>query len=70
MLEKSPFHPCTSALCTSMYWKDWAGYYAVRSFGACYEKEYYAFRHSAGLLDVTPAPGSPGHTSSVIGVCD
>ncbi|MCA9692644.1 MAG: aminomethyltransferase family protein [Myxococcales bacterium] len=50
----SPFHPRTSALCTSLFWKEWAGYHAVRSFDTCHEREYHAFRHAAGLLDVTP----------------
>lgn len=50
----SPFHERTSALCTSLRWKDWAGYYAVCSFDTYHEREYFAFRHSAGLIDVTP----------------
>jgi len=50
----SPFHSRTSKLCTSLLWKDWAGYYAVRSFRTCHEPEYFAFRHAAGLIDVTP----------------
>jgi aminomethyltransferase len=50
----SPFHPRTSELCHSLRWKDWAGYYAVCSYTEHHEPEYYAFRHSAGLLDVTP----------------
>lgn len=54
MPEKTPFHERTSALCTSMRYKDWAGYYAVCSYGTCHEPEYYAFRHACGLLDVTP----------------
>lgn len=37
-----------------MFWKDWAGYHAVRSFGTCHEREYYAIRHAAGLFDVSP----------------
>lgn len=37
-----------------MRWKDWAGYYAVCSYDAYHEREYYAFRHAAGLIDVTP----------------
>ena len=49
----SPFHPRTAPLCTSYLWKEWAGYYAVRSFDTCHEPEYMAFRHAAGLLDVT-----------------
>ncbi len=50
----SPFHERTAALCVSYEWKDWAGYYAVRTFDYCHEAEYFAFRESAGLLDVTP----------------
>jgi len=50
----TPFHPRTSTLCTSLLWKDWAGYYSVRSFDTGHEKEYFAFRHAAGMIDVTP----------------
>jgi aminomethyltransferase len=50
----SPFHPRTSKLCTSLFWKDWAGYHAVRSYDTYMEREYFAFRHTAGLIDVTP----------------
>lgn len=50
----TPFHPRTSELCTSMSWKEWAGYHAVRSFDTSYEREYYAIRNGAGLLDVSP----------------
>ena len=37
-----------------MSYKDWAGYFAVRSFDTCHEREYFAIRESAGLMDVTP----------------
>jgi len=50
----TPFHPRTSKLCTSYRWKDWAGYYAVCSFENHHDREYQAFRHSAGLIDVSP----------------
>ena len=50
----SPFHPRTSELCTSLRWKDWAGYHAVCSYDTGHEREYFAFRHAAGLMDVTP----------------
>ncbi|MCP3915138.1 MAG: aminomethyl transferase family protein [bacterium] len=50
----TPFHPRTAPLCTSLYWKEWAGYHAVRSFDTTFEREYFAFRHAAGLIDVTP----------------
>ena len=48
------FHPRTAPLCTSLLWKEWAGYYAVRSYDSCHEREYYAIRHAAGLIDVSP----------------
>ena len=50
----SPFHERTQPLCTSYRWKDWAGYCAVCSYDTTHEREYFAFRESAGLLDVTP----------------
>jgi len=50
----SPFHERTSPLCTSYRWKDWAGYCAVSSYDTSHEREYFAFREAAGLLDVTP----------------
>jgi len=50
----SPFHARTEPLCTSMAWKTWAGYYAVRHFDASPEREYNAVRQGAGLLDVSP----------------
>ena len=51
---KSPFFSRTSELCTSMKWKEWAGYYAVSSYETLHDSEYFAYRNSAGLLDVTP----------------
>ena len=50
----TPFHPRTSELCTSLLYKEWAGYFAVRSYEVTHDAEYYAIRHAAGLIDVTP----------------
>ena len=50
----TPFHPRTSALCTSLFYKDWAGFYAVRSYDTTHDREYFAFRHACGLIDVSP----------------
>jgi aminomethyltransferase len=50
----SPFHERTSKLCTSYRWKDWSGYAAVCSYDTSHDREYFAFRESAGLLDVSP----------------
>lgn len=49
----TPFHERIAPLCTSLLYKEWAGYYAVRSYGTSHEREYFAFRHAAGLIDVT-----------------
>jgi len=54
MAIPSPFHARTSALCKSLRWKDWAGYHAVCAYDTYPEREYYAFRHAAGMIDVTP----------------
>ena len=51
---KSPFFPRTSEMCTSMFWKEWAGYHAASSYETLHDVEYFAFRYSAGLLDITP----------------
>ncbi len=54
MPRTTPFHPRTSALCTSYAWKEWSRYIAVSNFDRHSEREYYAVRQAAGLLDVTP----------------
>jgi aminomethyltransferase len=54
MPKPTPFHARTSALCSSLFWKEWAGYHAVRSYDTSHETEYQAIRHAAALLDVTP----------------
>ncbi len=50
----TPFHPRTSELNHNLDWKDWGGYFAANSYDVVNDFEYYAFRHSAGLVDVTP----------------
>ena len=54
MAIPSPFHSRTSELCRSLRWKDWSGYHAVCAYDTYAEREYYAFRHAAGLIDITP----------------
>ncbi|MEQ1501752.1 MAG: aminomethyltransferase family protein [Myxococcota bacterium] len=54
MPRTSPFHPRTSARCHSFLWKEWNGFAAVRAYDAHSEEEYFAIRHKAGLLDVSP----------------
>ena len=50
----TPFHERTSALCVSLFWKDWSGYHAVRSYDTTHEREYFTLHHAAGLIDVSP----------------
>jgi aminomethyltransferase len=37
-----------------MRWKEWAGHYAVCSYDVGHEREYFAIRHAAALIDVSP----------------
>ncbi len=50
----TPVHSRTLELCTSLRFKDWAGCYAVCSYDTCSDREYFALRHAAGLIDVSP----------------
>ena len=50
----TPFHPRTFAACESLFYKDWAGWWAVRSYDTHHEAEYYALRHATGVIDVSP----------------
>jgi aminomethyltransferase len=50
----TPFHPRTAALCESMSWRDWAGYFAVSAYEASHEREYNAIRNASALIDVSP----------------
>lgn len=50
----TPFHSRTSALCESMSWRDWAGYFAVSSYEVHHDREYNAIRNASGLIDISP----------------
>ena len=50
----SPFHPRTSALMESHEWRDWSGYLAASLYEPLHDREYYAIRSSAALIDVSP----------------
>src|SRR5262245_47408198 len=47
-------HPRTLALCESLNFREWSGYYAVSAFEAHHEHEYNAIRNAAALIDVSP----------------
>ena len=48
------FHERTLALCESLNFKEWSGYYTVSAYEMTHEHEYNAIRNSAALIDVTP----------------
>jgi aminomethyltransferase len=50
----TPFHARTSALCESHEWRDWSGYLAASLYEPAHDREYYAIRSSAALIDVSP----------------
>jgi len=54
MPRPTPFHERTRPLCTSLLYKEWAGCYAVRRYDVYHEREYYALRHTATVMDATP----------------
>jgi glycine cleavage system T protein (aminomethyltransferase) len=48
------FHQRTLALCESLNFKEWSGYYAVGAYEMTHEHEYNAIRNSSALIDITP----------------
>ena len=48
------FHEKTFALCESLNYREWSGYYAVSSYETHHEHEYNAIRNAAAAIDVTP----------------
>ena len=54
MPAPTPFHPRTSTACTSLLYKEWAGCYAVKRYDVYVDREYYAARHQATLMDASP----------------
>src|SRR6266852_1741604 len=48
------FHERTAALCESLNYREWSGYYAVSAYEAHHEHEYNAIRNASALIDVSP----------------
>ena len=48
------FHERTLALCESLNFKEWSGYYTVGVYEMTHEHEYNAIRNSSALIDITP----------------
>jgi glycine cleavage system T protein (aminomethyltransferase) len=47
-------HERTFALCESLNYRDWSGYYAVSAYESHHEHEYNAIRNASALIDVSP----------------
>jgi aminomethyltransferase len=48
------FHERTLALCESLNFKEWSGYYTVSVYEMTHEHEYNAIRNSSALIDISP----------------
>jgi glycine cleavage system T protein (aminomethyltransferase) len=48
------FHERTFALCQSLSYREWSGFYTVSSYEVHHEHEYNAIRNAAALIDITP----------------
>ncbi|HXF86400.1 MAG TPA: aminomethyltransferase family protein [Anaerolineales bacterium] len=53
-LKTTPFHERTSKLCLPQNWRRWAGYIVAGSYDLTLDREYWAIRNAAALIDVTP----------------
>src|SRR5437660_10616483 len=50
----TPFHERTFALCESLNYREWSGYYTVSAYETHHDHEYNAIRNASALIDVTP----------------
>ena len=50
----TPFHERTLALCESLNYREWSGYYTVSAYEVHHEHEYNAIRNAAALIDISP----------------
>ncbi len=53
-LRTTPFYERTSKICLPQNWRRWAGYLAAGSYELTLDREYWAIRNAAALIDVTP----------------
>jgi len=47
-------HERTFALCESLNYREWSGYYTVSAYESHHEHEYNAIRNASALIDVSP----------------
>jgi aminomethyltransferase len=41
-------------LCESNDWRDWSGFMVAGTYEPTHEREYFAIRNAAGLIDISP----------------
>lgn len=54
MLKQTPFHSRTAPLMEGQAWRRWAGYAVASAYDLVHDREYWAIRNSAALIDVSP----------------
>jgi aminomethyltransferase len=50
----TPVHERTLALCESLNYREWSGYYTVSAYETHHEHEYNAIRNASALIDISP----------------
>jgi aminomethyltransferase len=50
----TPFHERTFALCDSLNYREWSGYYTVSAYEMHHDHEYNAIRNATALIDISP----------------
>jgi aminomethyltransferase len=50
----TPFYQRCAALSQSHEWRDWSGYLAASLYEHIHDREYFAIRNAAALIDVSP----------------
>lgn len=53
-LKRTPFHARTAPLCQAQNWRRWAGHVVAGSYELSLDREYWAIRDAAALIDVSP----------------
>jgi aminomethyltransferase len=53
-LKRTPFHARVAPLCLPQNWRRWSGYITVGSYDLGIDREYWAIRDAAALIDVSP----------------
>jgi len=50
----TPFHERTFALCESLNYREWSGYFTISAYETHHDHEYNAIRNAAALIDISP----------------